>query len=165
MSAGKPVIALPFFGDQPDNAAMLLRAGVGKQLGPEPKFSLMPDGEGCYPTDSITVSMAAGAIRDVLQDETILANAQRLSHLSHAAGLGAERALDHVVFVARHGTAHLHEGDKAFATFRSTPTIVFWGVVCAGVGVVSALAVFFRGPIGKRAGGKPTPNAMGKKDT
>jgi UDP:flavonoid glycosyltransferase YjiC (YdhE family) len=142
MSAGKPVIALPFFGDQPENAAMLIKAGAGKQLGPHPQFSLVPDGKGCYPAGSITVSMAAGAIRDVLQDKdgTLLVNARRLSHLSQAAGLGAERALDRVEFMARHGADHLHTRDRALAVFRGTPTIVFWGAV----GVATALAVLFR---------------------
>lgn len=139
ISGAKPVIAVPFFGDQPMNAKMLVTAGAAELLGPLPTFSVEPTGKGCYKHDSIKAEAAAGVIKQVLEDGKYLAAAKRLQGLSTAYGLGCEHVCGHIESAARHGVAHLVDERQGLMLTSHSPAILsaglalFVGAVALGV--------------------------------
>jgi len=102
--AGRPIIAMPFCGDQPQNAQLLVTAGVGEPVGKIPKTmgkERNPYSEGDFTAD--TVHAAAAKILDGY--EAYERAAGRLRAAAQATG-GPDLAVQHIEWAARLGTAH-----------------------------------------------------------
>ncbi|CAE7877977.1 UGAT, partial [Symbiodinium microadriaticum] len=68
MTAGKPVVAIPFFGDQPINAKLLVEAGVGELIG---RIPMGGEGHGNpYKEGWVTEDTVCKAVTKVLQDKS-----------------------------------------------------------------------------------------------
>lgn len=122
MTAGKPVVAIPFFGDQPDNAKLLVSAGVGELL------SKLPVGwqgkKNPYKPGDFTAATLAAVVAKVLADPGYTQAAARLAKASHTTG-GAEAAAQHIEWVARFGIGHLRSQDF----LRTSGTSPYSGLV------------------------------------
>eukprot|EP00440_Ansanella_granifera_P062586 gb/GFBE01067862.1/.p1 GENE.gb/GFBE01067862.1/~~gb/GFBE01067862.1/.p1 ORF type:complete len:471 (+),score=112.15 gb/GFBE01067862.1/:1-1413(+) len=132
VEGAKPVIALPFFGDQPANAKLLVAAGAAELLGPLPPFSVNPDG-GNYKPGSIKAPGAAAVVKRVLEDESYSAAAKRLKKLSRSYGLGCDVACRRIESAAEDGMDHLLDVRLATRATGHVPALV------SGVGALVLL--------------------------
>lgn len=104
VAAGKPVITVPFFGDQPGNAKLLVAAGAGEWIGKVTGGAFGkkdPYKEGDFTPDSV-----CAAVTKVLTDNKYKEQMHKLTVASCGTG-GAELAAQHVEWAARFGTGHL----------------------------------------------------------
>jgi glucuronosyltransferase len=92
IEAGVPILALPFFGDQPDNSARVQDAGAGLMLG--------------SPHD-IREEDFLSKIRLVMSNSSFAKNAGRLKILQRHAG-GAKKAADIIEMVVDSGCSVDH---------------------------------------------------------
>lgn len=133
LTAAKPVVAMPFFGDQPSNAQLLVEAGVGVPIGRVPRSAAGPRNP--YRAGDVTPATVSAAVRRVLADGAFRAAAARLAAASRAMGGGAEAAR-HVEWAARLGTARL--APSSLARSVGSPLHRGLAVACAAVAVLVA---------------------------
>ncbi|CAJ1428235.1 unnamed protein product [Effrenium voratum] len=138
LSAGKPIVAIPFFGDQPENAHLLKNAGVGELIGRIPKGTegvKNPYKEGWMTADSVYQ-----AVTKVLGSDSYRQAARKLQRASLASG-GATCAAEHVEWAAWYGTEHLKPANFSHAT-GSNP---YNGVMVATLALAATgLALLYR---------------------
>ena len=140
ISGGKPVLPLPFFGDQPDNAQLLVDAGVGELLGPLPGFNTDITGAMSYKVGSLTAESVAAAVDRMLRNPLYRQNAQRLKTLGEEPG-GAAALAVRIEHAARNGVRHLHNEEAARKIVGSKPT-VFYAVPTLLVLAAGAIAAY-----------------------
>mmetsp|Transcript_90659 Transcript_90659/g.234070 ORF Transcript_90659/g.234070 Transcript_90659/m.234070 type:complete len:504 (-) Transcript_90659:58-1569(-) len=135
MTAGKPVVTIPFFGDQPTNAKLLVESGAGEFIGRIPKGTegdMNPYKEGWFTPDTVS-----SAVTKVLSNPSYKKATAKMMMASRASG-GAEAAAQHVEWAARFGTGHLKSNDY----MRMTGTNPFNGVIVSLVGLCAAAGLF-----------------------
>mmetsp|Transcript_83425 Transcript_83425/g.239624 ORF Transcript_83425/g.239624 Transcript_83425/m.239624 type:complete len:474 (-) Transcript_83425:204-1625(-) len=137
---GKPVLALPFFSDQPCNAKMLLKSGMAEPLGPMPSFSVDHTGRGCYKPGSLNAQAMAKTVKKILEDEKYARAAQRVQSLSKGAGLGRTAVCEHIESAAIIGVKHLCNGDQVRAMTRHTPAVVSVALLAIAASVLAVVA-------------------------
>ena len=138
LSGGKPVLPLPFFGDQADNAQILVNAGVGELVGPLPAFGFDVTGASAYKPGSLTAESIAAAVLRMLGNPRYRQNAQRLKTLGEEPGGAAALAI-RIELAARNGVRHLHNEAAARKIVGGKPTI-FYAVPALIVLAVGAIA-------------------------
>jgi len=134
MTSGKPVVAIPFFGDQPGNAELLVKAGVGELIGRIPignEGTKNPYKEGWMTEESVCT-----AVSKILRNDSYSKAARKMQRASRASG-GAEAAVEHIQWAARFGTEHL-KSDYYHHGTGSNPyngAIVGLLLLCVGAGL------------------------------
>jgi len=127
LTAAKPVVTFPFFGDQPSNAKLLVSAGCGEFMG-----KLPPEGDigNRYKKGDFTVETVSSAVTKVMTDPRYAQAAVRLQSASRACG-GAEAAAQQIEWTARFGTMHLRSAELR----GSMGTNPLWGYMFTAVGL------------------------------
>lgn len=137
IAAGKPVLTLPFFGDQIDNAKLLVKSGMGVHLGPLPNFNMDHSGASAYKAGSFSVASVALRIAQMLKNPKYGATAERMKALSQEAG-GAAALSVRIENAARNGVEHLHNKRFERKVLQGKPT-VFYAAPTLLVGVAAFL--------------------------
>jgi UDP:flavonoid glycosyltransferase YjiC (YdhE family) len=140
LSSGKPVICMPFFGDQQDNAKILVEAGCGELIGKIPPmvFSV----ENLYKEGDFTAESVAEVFGKVLYNPSYVESAKKMQRSALASG-GAAQAAVEIEWSARYGSAHL-ASKEIYRTWGGNP---FTGALTAGAaGVTAAVFACFHGP-------------------
>lgn len=105
LEAGKPIVSLPFFGDQPVNAKLLASEGVG-EIGAKRLPPATFGSENRYSVGDITTDFLASQILKVMQTPSYKDNALRMKRYAESMG-GVEVAVRQVEIAARCGVEHL----------------------------------------------------------
>ncbi|EOD37205.1 hypothetical protein EMIHUDRAFT_252162 [Emiliania huxleyi CCMP1516] len=102
--ASKPIVAIPFFGDQPENANLLVGAGAGEYIGKVPAggMDMNPYKEGDF-----TAKTVATAVAKIMANPDYTKAVAKMAKSSRASG-GAEAAAQQIEWAARFGTCQLH---------------------------------------------------------
>eukprot|EP00929_Paragymnodinium_shiwhaense_P030683 TRINITY_DN17349_c0_g1_i1.p1 TRINITY_DN17349_c0_g1~~TRINITY_DN17349_c0_g1_i1.p1 ORF type:complete len:478 (-),score=105.48 TRINITY_DN17349_c0_g1_i1:279-1712(-) len=110
INGGKPMLPLPFFGDQPMNADIVVQAGMGEMLaGPSAGGLRLSLGKkGFYKPYEFSAETVEASVRKVLSDDRYWQKARQLQQLSREGG-GAEQLVLRIENAARNGVAHLHD--------------------------------------------------------
>jgi len=130
MTAGKPVVCIPFFGDQPTNARLLQRAGAGELIGKIPngtEGSQNPYKEGDFTPDTV-----AAAVGKVVGSPSYRDAVARMTRASRACG-GAGMAVQQIEWAAWYGTGHLRS--EAFLAVSGTS---LWSAAALGAAGLAA---------------------------
>jgi len=77
--SGKPILALPFFGDQPDNANIFVEAGAGTFLCDPIKMNFTPTNK--YEPGSLTSQMVAERVREITTNQSF---SKKIKHFQSA---------------------------------------------------------------------------------
>lgn len=104
---GKPIVALPFCLDQPDNAKLLVSTGIATQVGDFPTFNADMTGRGSYKPGSLTVERMAAGVQELLSNDKYLKAAKMLQAQAKSPGHGCAAACDHIESAARIHIKHL----------------------------------------------------------
>mmetsp|Transcript_31949 Transcript_31949/g.57290 ORF Transcript_31949/g.57290 Transcript_31949/m.57290 type:complete len:505 (-) Transcript_31949:350-1864(-) len=112
MTASKPVVTIPFFGDQPTNARLLVKAGAGEHIGKSPSGS--KGTQNPYKKGDFTADTVAAAVTKVMTNDSYKKAVGKMMNASRACG-GAEAAVQQIEWAARYGTGHL-KSDAFLAT-------------------------------------------------
>lgn len=107
VAGAKPVLPLPFQADQPFNAELLLKNGMGARLAPTPEANVDHSGGSAYKEGSLTAEQVEAAVREVLGNRSYQQRAEKLRAVSKEAG-GAAGLAVRIENAARNGVAHLH---------------------------------------------------------
>lgn len=111
--AGKPMVAVPFFGDQPQNAKLIQQRGLAELIGRIPtgaEGTLNPYKEGWITEDSV-----CSAVTKVMNTPSYAAKAAELMIAFGATG-GVATAAQHVEWAARYGTSHVKPENFSYFT-------------------------------------------------
>jgi len=141
VTAGKPVACVPFFADQPANAAILVAAGIGELAATPTPF--VQGNENNYRPHEFTDESIAEAVRKVATDPAYTSASLRAQQLGTALR-GAEDAAREVELAAIHGIHHLLARDR---WARRSGTNIWSGAsfaaaiagVCLAVGFIASL--------------------------
>ncbi|CAE7438373.1 UGT2B14 [Symbiodinium natans] len=138
MTAGKPIVAIPFFGDQPENAHLLVKAGVGELIGKIPRGDEQKPNP--YKEGWMTEETVCLAVSKLLNNPSYKKATEKLMRASRASG-GAEAAVQHIEWAARFGTKHLASEYLRHGTGSNPYNGVMVGILglvaCAGLLVYS----------------------------
>ena len=145
LSAGKPVVCFPFFGDQPKNARILVKAGCGELI--TDRLPPLTFGwENKYKEGAFTAASAARVLRKVVEDPRYARAARRMQRAARATG-GAAEAAREVEWSARYGNDHL--GSRHIhRTWGGNP---FRGALALGVAAAAGVLLAACGLLGARA--------------
>lgn len=126
LTAGKPIVACPFVGDQRGNAKSVQARGVGTVLAQK----------------KLTAEMVRTETAKVLNEPSYAAAAREMRRLLLGTG-GSERCAEVVEDVARHGGAALTTTapSEARALARLAQRVALLGVFAVGLRVVASAAV------------------------
>ena len=124
VSGGKPIITIPFFADQFQNAQLLLDQGCATSVVyPLPPFTIDSSGKSTYHNDGKGITLQSivrgcekilGCVDDTNNKDTteacvntyVLA-AKKLQALAHGPNLGCDVACEYILHAAHHGVEHL----------------------------------------------------------
>lgn len=134
LTAGKPIIAIPFFGDQPLNARLMKDYGVAELIGK--KIPNGTEGESNpYQESWMTEDTVYAAVNKVMRNPSYTKAAQKLMNASQACG-GVEAAAQQVEWAARYGIGHMKPTNFKHSTGSNPYNGVLVGLVgacaCAG---------------------------------
>ena len=133
LTAGKPIVAIPFFGDQPLNARLMQEYGVAELIGRIPTGTERAPNP--YQESWVTEETVASAVCKVMGNPSYTRAAQKLMNASRACG-GSEAAAQHIEWAARYGIGHLKPANFAGSTGSSPISGVVVGLatacLCAG---------------------------------
>eukprot|EP00443_Scrippsiella_acuminata_P008812 CAMPEP_0115169124 /NCGR_PEP_ID=MMETSP0270-20121206/1108_1 /TAXON_ID=71861 /ORGANISM="Scrippsiella trochoidea, Strain CCMP3099" /LENGTH=505 /DNA_ID=CAMNT_0002581815 /DNA_START=33 /DNA_END=1549 /DNA_ORIENTATION=- len=134
LTASKPIVTIPFFGDQPANARLLVASGVGEYIGKIPigtESSRNP-----YKPGDFTAETVATAVTKIMQNPSYKKAASKLMNASRACG-GADAAAQQIEWAARFGTSHLCSDDFLRTSFSHPLNGLILGALglaaCAGL--------------------------------
>lgn len=137
LMAGRPVCTLPFFGDQPDNASLLIATGAAEALAwPTNKFAMEPTGRESYAKNSISIEKAAEAVSKVLTDGKYLQRARELALVMRGPNLGPDYAALHIEGCARTGVDHLRNKKLEKKMINQQALVVVLGKAVGIIGLV-----------------------------
>jgi len=135
ITGGKPLVVLPFFGDQADNANLLVEAGCALTVTAIPPFNVDITGKSSYADPNVAKDLGfgprglferfrrrkisglkaenvtEGCVR-LLGDPRYRIAAQRLQTLSSGPGMGLDLACERIEHAGKHGLRHLTESGK-----------------------------------------------------
>eukprot|EP00746_Dinoflagellata_sp_MGD_P149848 gnl/MRDRNA2_/MRDRNA2_81837_c0_seq1.p1 gnl/MRDRNA2_/MRDRNA2_81837_c0~~gnl/MRDRNA2_/MRDRNA2_81837_c0_seq1.p1 ORF type:complete len:512 (-),score=106.44 gnl/MRDRNA2_/MRDRNA2_81837_c0_seq1:446-1981(-) len=103
LGGGKPVICMPFFGDQPENAAILVEAGCGELIGVFPATKKIGN---WYQEGSFTGDSVSKLLKQVAQDPSYAKSVQKMKRAALACG-GSEQCVKEIEWTARYGSENL----------------------------------------------------------
>jgi len=147
IAGGKPVAVLPFFGDQMDNARLLLAAGCATSVAPLPSFNVDDTGQSSYTKQDMSVQRVASGCHELLTNSRYAIAAQRLQALACAPGMGCAAACDRIEHAARHGIQHLCNTERDMYLSGHRPFVVtLCGIVVAAAIVSIAVLTILRPP-------------------
>ena len=123
IGAGLPLLAVPFWGDQPSNAMRLQDNGVAVKVEHQ----------------TVTADELCRAMRHLVYDKQVRANVDRLQQIYHLATDGAARGADIVERAAYVGTQHL----IPYRERKDVSWIIRYNVDVYAIGVgIAALVVY-----------------------
>jgi len=105
IAGGKPIVSIPFFGDQPLNARLLQESGCAEPIGPAPPLSFDSTSNG-YVDNAFTAASVETLVQKMLGEPAYKQAALRLMRLSVAAG-GATKAAERIELAADFGVSYL----------------------------------------------------------
>lgn len=133
LTAAKPIIAIPFFGDQPENAQLLKEYGAAELIGKIPTGAEKEPNP--YKEGWITEESVSSAVIKLMSNPSYAKAAAKLMNASRASG-GVEAAGEHVKWAARYGTSHLKPENFLYSTGSNPYSGVVVGLIslcaCAG---------------------------------
>lgn len=98
------MVCIPFFGDQPANASLLVDAGCAELIGKAPPMSFVVSN--LYKEGDFTAESVAAILGKLLAEPRYKEAAERLQRCALATG-GVSQAVQEIEWAARYGTEHL----------------------------------------------------------
>eukprot|EP00438_Fugacium_kawagutii_P026905 Skav209551 [mRNA] locus=scaffold2497:375448:376896:+ [translate_table: standard] len=137
ITAGKPIVAIPFLGDQPINATLLKDVGAAELIGKIPGVMDTPPNP--WKEGSMTEDTVYSAVSKVMRNPSYTEAAQKLMRASQATG-GVVAAAQQIEWAGWYGTSHL----KPVNFKNSTASNPWTGVLLAVVAGVGAAVWLYR---------------------
>ena len=133
LAGGKPIVAIPFFADQPVNAAILKDCGVAEPIGRVPKgVGGVPNP---YKEGWMTEDTVYAAVTKVMTNPSYTEAAQKLMKSSQASG-GAAAAAQQVEWAGWYGTDHMKPTNFDHVTGSNPFSGCFAGLLAATAAAV-----------------------------
>lgn len=134
--AGKPIVSVPHFSDQPHNSRLIEEAGAGLFLSKR----------------DLTADKVEAALERVVSEPSFAAAARRLRALAVSSGrLATERAADELEFVLHYGDAHLQPQGDQMSWLKRNNVDLYLAMAVIGVGAAAGCAAL-AGAIKRRQG-------------
>ena len=139
LTAGKPIVAIPFFGDQPINASLLKERGVVEPIGRVP--TRVGGAPNPYKEGWMTEGTVYAAVTKVMKTPSYTEAAQKLMKSSRASG-GAAAAAQQVEWAGWYGTDHMKPTNFDHVTGSNPFSGCFAGLLA--VGACAAAVVYLK---------------------
>jgi len=139
IAAAQPCVCIPFMGDQPVNANLLIGAGCGELIGPPPKGVMTPINEwkeGAFTTESVAELFT----RIIKNHQKYKSAAETLQRASRATG-GVAAVVQEVEWAAAYGTDHRASSDMKRQIHGANPFTAATGYVGTALAGVAGCVV------------------------